>query len=203
MDFEALQAAWRSSANAPSAAATDYVLREASATLGRRRKAWLRLLSFAALMLIAPIALLAIEIVSGRGEIADLSREWALIPLTLIPFAILVLIARRYGQHMSRHPAVQGSLLEAFRALLDENGAARLRTYLVGGAMLLFVPVLGFMLTQLGATGKMEPEHILQASVLMGAGLTGGAIALMVRYLSRLVPERRHLIALIRQYEQT
>jgi hypothetical protein len=202
MDFDALQAAWGSNANTPSAAATDYVLREASGTLDRRRRASLRLFAFAGVMLLAPIALLAVEIVTGRGDVTDLSREWGLIPLALIPFAILLLLARRYHDHMSRHPAADRSLLETFRALLDENSAARLRTFLVGAAMVMFAPVLGLMLNQLGDAGKMEPEHIVQAGMLMGAGLAGGAIALAVRYFTRLIPERRQLTAIIRQYEQ-
>jgi Na+/proline symporter len=201
MNFEALEAAWRSSTNRPSAAASAYVLSEVSGELRRRRAELRRLLAFATVSLTMPLALLAYDIATGRSDVIDLSREWALIPFAFIPFVVVALIWRRRLAHLRRHPHADSTLIGAFRALLDENAGARARIHLIGGAMALFVPLLAVMLNQLEAVGKMEPAHMVQAGIVLGGGLAAGAVWMAVKYVGRLLPERRQLEALIRQYE--
>jgi hypothetical protein len=201
MNFEALEAAWRSSANSPGAAASAYVLSEASTTLQRRRAELRGLLAFASVALALPLALLGYDILVGRSDVIDLAREWALIPFAFIPFVVLALVWRRYLAHLKRHPHANVALVDAFRALLDENAAARARIRVIGAAVLLFVPLLALMLSQLGAVGKMEPEHMIQAGILLGGGLAAGALWMAVQYFTRLIPERRQLEALVRQYD--
>jgi Na+/proline symporter len=201
MNSEVLEAAWRSSANGPSAAASAYVLNEVSGELRRRRAGLRRLLVFATVALTIPIALLAYEIATGRSDVIDLSREWALIPFAFIPFVVVALAWRCRLVHLQRHPHADSTLLDAFRALLDENAGARARIHLIGAAMALFVPLLAVMLNQLGAVGKMEPAHMVQAGIVLAGGLAAGAVWMAVKYVGRLLPERRQLEALIRQYE--
>lgn len=197
MDYEALQNAWRSAGNNPSAAASAYLIEEAHATLARQRAQLRRLLVFAGVMLTIPLGLMAVDIVTGQADFIDLSREWGLIPFALIPFVALILIASRAAPRA----VPRGALREAFRALRDDNSAARLRIFIIGGAMALFAPVLAVLLNQLVATGKMAPHEMQSAAIVLGGALALSAGWMVVKYFIQLAPERRHLEALIRQYE--
>lgn len=197
MDYEALQNAWRSAGNNPSAAASAYLIEEAHATLARQRAQLRRLLVFAGVMLTIPLGLMAVDIVTGQADFIDLSREWGLIPFALIPFVALILIASRAAPRA----IPRGALREAFRALRDDNSAARLRIFIIGGAMALFAPVLAVLLNQLVATGKMAPHEMQSAAIVLGGALALSAGWMVVKYVIQLAPERRHLEALIRQYE--
>ncbi|MBC7767948.1 MAG: hypothetical protein H7124_04115 [Phycisphaerales bacterium] len=197
MDYEALQNAWRVSGKSPNSAASLYLLSEAQSTLQRRRRHLRGLLAFAGVMLTIPLALMGVDIFTGQSDAIDLSREWGLIPFALIPFAALILIARRAAPSF----APTANLLEAFRALRADNAAARLRIVIIGGAMLVFAPLLYVLLNQLVATGKMAPHEMQSAAFVLGGSLALGAVWMAIKYIAQLTPERRHLDALIGQYE--
>jgi hypothetical protein len=197
MDYESLRNAWASNANNPSAAASAYVMAEAQATLAKRRAHLRRLLVFAGVMLTIPLALMGLDIVTGQADAIDLGREWGLVPFALIPFAALVLIATRAAPQS----ATAGTLLETFRALRADNTAARLRIFIIGGAMVAFAPLLYVLLNQLVATGKMAPHEMQSAAFVLGGALALSALSMIVKLVTRLAPERRHIDALIAQYE--
>lgn len=197
MNYEALQAAWASNANNPNAAAGAYVMAEAQAVLTQRRAHLRRLLVFAGVMLTIPLALMGLDIVTGQADVIDLSREWGLIPFALIPFFALFLIMQRAAPSS----APSGTLLETFRALRADNAAARLRIFIIGGSMIVFAPLLFVLLNQLVDTGKMAPHEMQSAAIVLGGALALSAGWMSVKYLTQLAPERRHLDALIAQYE--
>jgi hypothetical protein len=197
MDYESLRNAWASNANNPSAAASAYVVAEAQATLAKRGAHLRRLLVFAGVMLTIPLALMGLDIVTGQADAIDLAREWGLVPFALIPFVALVLIAARAAPQ----GAPAGTLLETFRALRADNTAARLRIFIIGGAMIAFAPLLYVLLNQLVATGKMAPHEMQSAAFVLGGALALSALWMIVKLVTRLAPERRHLDALIAQYE--
>jgi hypothetical protein len=197
MDYEALKSAWASNANNPSAAASAYVIAEAQTTLARRRTHLRRLLAFAGVMLTIPLALMGIDVITGQSDVIDFGREWGLIPFALIPFVALIVIARRAAPSS----ATAGTLLDAFRALRADNAAARLRIVIIGVAMIVFAPLLFVLLNQLVAVGKMALHEMQSAAFVLGGGLAVSAIWMTVKYATQLTPERRHLDALIAQYE--
>lgn len=197
MDYEALQNAWRAAGNDPDAAARSYILAEARSTLARRRTHLRRMLAFAGVMLTIPLALMGVDIVTGQSDFIDINREWGLIPFALIPFAALILIARR-GAHRD---APVGALLESFRALREDNAAAQARIVIIGGAMVLFAPLLYVLLNQLVSVGKMAPHEMQSAALVLGGALGLSALWMAVKFITQLLPERRHLDALIGQYE--
>lgn len=197
MNYEALQAAWASSANRPNEAASAYILAQAQAALSRRAHQLRRMLAFAAVMLTIPLALMGLDLATGQVDAIDLSREWGLAPFALIPFAALIVIARLAAP---KAPA-PGSLLQAFRALRADNAAARLRVIIIGASIAVFAPLLLLLLNQLVSTGKMAPHEMQSAALVLGSALALGAGWMVVKYLTQLAPERRHLDALIAQYE--
>lgn len=198
MNYEALQAAWASSGNNPSAAASAYVMAEAQATLSRRASHLRRMLVFAGVMLTIPLGLMLVDMLTGQVDAIDLSREWGLIPFALIPFVALFVIARRAAP---KAPP-SGTLLDTFRALRADNAAARLRIFIIGGSMLIFAPLLLVLLNQIVATGKMAPHEMQSAAIVLGGALALSAGWMIVKYITQLAPERRHLDALIAQYEK-
>ena len=197
MDYESLRNAWGSNANNPSAAAHAYIVAEAQAKLASRRTQLRRMLVFAGVMLTIPLALMGVDLITGQVDSIDLAREWGLIPFALIPFIALITIAQRAAPQ----GAPTGTLLETFRALRADNNAARLRIFIIGGAQLAFFPLLFVLLNQLVATGKMAPHEMQSAAIVLGGALACGAIWMIVKYVAQLAPERRHLDALIAQYE--
>lgn len=197
MNYEALQAAFASSGNNPSAAASAYVMSEAQATLQQRASNVRRMLVFAGVMLTIPLALMGLDMLTGQVDAIDLSREWGLIPFALIPFVALFVIAQRAAP---KAPA-SVSLLETFRALRADNAAARLRIVIIGGSILVFAPLLFVLLNQIVATGKMAPHEMQSATVVLAGALMLSACWMGVKYLTQLAPEQRHLDALIAQYE--
>ncbi len=197
MDYEALQTAWRAAGNDPGEAARGYILAEARATLARRRAHLRGVLAFAAVMLAIPLALMGFNIVTGQSDFINLRREWGLIPFALIPVVALILIARR-GAHRD---APTGALLESFRALREDNAAAQARIVIIGGAMLLFAPLLYVLLNQLVSVGKMAPHEMQSAGLVLGGALALSALWMAVKFVTQLVPERRQLDSLIGQYE--
>lgn len=199
MNYEALQAAFASSGNNPSAAASAYVMAEAQTTLTQRATNLRRMLVFAGVMLTIPLALMGLDMLTGQVDAIDLSREWGLIPFALIPFIALFVIAQRAAPKA----APSGTLLETFRALRADNAAARLRIVIIGGSIIVFAPLLFVLLNQLVDTGKMAPHEMQSAALVLGGALALSACWMSVKYLTQLAPERRHLDALIAQYEET
>jgi len=197
MDYEALRNAWRTPGNTPNAVASAYLINDVQATLSRRRAHLRRLLVFAGVMLTIPLGLMAVDIVTGQSDAIDLTREWGLIPFALIPFAALILIARR-GAHRD---TPTGTLLDGFRALRADNAAARMRIFIIGGSMLVFAPLLVVLLNQLVAVGKMAPHEMQSAALVLGGALALSALWMAIKYATQLTLERRHLDALIAQYE--
>jgi len=197
MDYESLRSAWASNANNPSAAASAYIVAEAQAKLANRRTQLRRMLVFAGVMLTIPLALMGVDLLTGQVDSIDLTREWGLIPFALIPFVTLIIIAQRAAPQ----GAPTGTLLDTFRALRADNNAARLRIFIIGGAQVAFFPLLFVLLNQLVATGKMAPHEMQSAALVLGGALACGMVWMIVKYVAQLAPERRHLDALIAQYE--
>jgi hypothetical protein len=196
MDFEALRTVWTSNANDPDAATRGLLVAQANATLHQRRTRLRRLLAFAGVMATIPLVLIGLDL-SGQADIIDMSQEWGLIPLALIPLAVLIFVARRA---MSGN-APSLSLIQSFRALRADNAAARLRIVIIAGSMVLFAPLLLVVLGQLVAAGKMAPHEMQSAAIVLGGALALSGLSMGVKYVAQLEPERRQLKALIEQYE--
>ncbi|XBQ14837.1 MAG: hypothetical protein ABL308_07645 [Oceanicaulis sp.] len=198
MDYDLMRRVWASNANTPDEAASAYLAAEAQAMLARRRAGLRRLMAFAGVMLTIPLALMGIDILTGQADSIDLTREWGLVPFALIPFVALILIAARAAPASA--PA--DTLLETFEALRADNAAAIRRVVIISGATVVFAPLLYVLLNQLVATGKMAPHEMRSAALVLGGALVVSLSWMAVKFLTRLAPERRHLNALIAQYDE-
>jgi ferric-dicitrate binding protein FerR (iron transport regulator) len=199
IDFAALEAAWRSSANNPTAAATRYLAEDLAATMKRRRVALDRTLIFAGVALGLWLIRVLYDVAMRRGDPIDLAGEWAVVPLLALPVVLLVIMLKLRRRDV-RLPDAQTPLAEGFRAALSENAASMRRMAMIAAGQLLAAPLLAAALMQLGTSGKMAPHEQLSAAVVLGGGLFAGMVFVAVRYFTELVPERRHLTNLVKQY---
>lgn len=199
IDFAALEAAWRSSANNPTEAAAKYLAADLVATMKKRRDALDRTLVFASIALGAWLLRVLFDVVMRRPEPIDLLGEWAVVPLLSLPVVLTVVMVMLRRRDV-RLPDAQMPLVEAFRVALLENAATTRRMAMIAAGQVLAVPLLGAALVQLGASGKMAPHEQLSAAVVLGGGLLAGMAFLAVRYFREIAPEHRHLTNLVRQY---
>lgn len=199
MDFKRLERAWNGPANTPSEAAGAYVVGEMMETLRRRRQATTRFTGFVGMVLVFWAAMIVWK-VSVDPFPFDVSREWAIIPLILLPWIGLFLIKRRQRRHLAAHPDPYASTAATLRALLDENLTARRRLVITSGLMLAGLAIVAVALNQLVAVGKMTPENVFQASIGFGGLMAVIAAYKAWHYLRVLRPEGERLKRLLIDY---
>jgi hypothetical protein len=199
IDFATLEAAWRSSANNPSAAANAYLAEELAATINRRRTALDRTLVFAGVLLALWLGRIVIDVISGRANPLALLQEWATLPLLAVPIAVWIVLFRVRRQ--DRRADARMPLGEAFRLALAENGATRLHLRIIAAGQLVSAPLLYATLAQLERSGKMAPHEQLSAAVVLGGALAASFVFVLVRYFTQVIPERDQLASLVRQYQ--
>jgi hypothetical protein len=200
IDFSVLEAAWRSSGNTPSAAASAYLTEELVSTLKRRRAALDRMLAFAGVVLTIFVGRVLIDVLTGRANPAELLREWAVLPLLAVPLVVLLILMRARRSRV-RTPDGTMPLAETFRTALADNAAARMTLRIILASQIVAMPLLVVALFQLGASGKMAPHEQMSAGVVLGGALLSGIAFVVVRYVTQLLPERRQLESLIEQYK--
>lgn len=200
MDFERLERAWRSSANSPSEAAKTYLMEEMMETLEKRRRDFRGFTVIIALTLIAWTAKIGYDVVFNPFPF-DWSREWAALPLFLLPWAALFFIRAQHKRHMEAFPDPYKSTPDTLRALIDENDTAQARTRWMAGMTAVCIALLGLMLWQLMSVGKMSGQNVLQGSILFGAIFAGIWAYQAWHYVRKLRPEGDRLRRLLAEYQ--
>jgi hypothetical protein len=199
MDFERLERAWKSSANSPSEAAKTYLMEEMMETLHSRRRSFRGFIVMIGLTLTAWTGKIIYDVIVNPFPF-DASREWAAFPLALLPWLALAFVARQHRRHMAAFPDPEASVPATLRALIDENASAQARTRWMAGMMVVLVALLGIMLAQLVAVGKMTPQNVFQGSVLFGAILGSIWAYYGWAYFKRLRPEGERLKRLLAEF---
>lgn len=131
----------------------------------------------------------------------DLRREWAVIPLYLLPWTGWFFIIGLHRRHCARHRHPDRSVSASVAALLDENRSERVRYKFVGGLLLAAMLVLPLVVLQLRAVGKAGDEIFVPFLVLFPSILGGIAIWMMFHYRRRLLPRKQELETLLKSYE--
>lgn len=201
MDFERLERAWRSPANTPAEAAAAYLVEETMQTLKQRRR------SFHTLTAIVGAALLI-----WTGKIAftwftapfpfDLSREWAMVALLVLPWIALIVVRGQYARHLAAYPDPETCMPQALRALIDENRMARRRVQFMAVMMGLGIAALAIALGQLVEVGKMTPQNLRDGAILFGVVFAAVWGSIGVNYFLRLKPEGKRLERLLAEYAE-
>ncbi|MEO6361267.1 MAG: hypothetical protein ABIO43_11965 [Sphingomicrobium sp.] len=200
MNFELLERAWRSSANSPSEAAKTYLMEEMMEALKERHRDFRGFMIMIGLTLSAWTLKIAYDLIFQPFPF-DLVREWAALPLLLMPWAALVFIGAQYKRHRNAFPDPYRSTPDTLRALIDENDVAQARTRWMAGMALVCIVLLAIMLGQLMSVGKMSGQNVFQGSILFGSIFAAVWAHQGWHYLRKLRPEGERLRRLLADYQ--
>ena len=200
MNLDELQRLWNSGGNQPTAEQRDRMINQFTSSLRRRRRqelAWL-VWSFFVLTLLTG---LAGWLLLGTDKV-NLTAEWSVIPLLLIPWGFAGLLLKRFFRR--RLPAQRGdvAIAQSLAAAMAANKAERVKLKTVGILYVITLPVLAFAIWQLHSVGKVSSRELVSLVTFLGSALALSAGAVLARYRFGLVPEGRKLKALLNQFEQ-
>ena len=138
-------------------------------------------------------------VVFGTDKV-NLTREWAILPLLLIPWSVAVLFLKRFLKPAA--PLCRGDVAmnDALAAAASANRASQSRLKIVGVMYAVFIPVLACVMWQLQAVGKTSSRELFSMANFFGTILGVCAAGVFARYRFWLVPRQKHLDALLKQF---
>ncbi|RXK54888.1 hypothetical protein ESB00_03050 [Oleiharenicola lentus] len=204
MNFADIEKTWRSAENRPSAAQLERQKMELINELHRRRRASRSLLVRTAIPLGLITALLLLHLLwpDSASDRLNLTREWAILPFLLLPWVGWFLLWRQHRRHASAHADHARSIQASTAALLDENLREGFRALVIVAALLLSLPLLGGVVWQLRAVGKMGDEVLIPAFVLYPAYVVLMVAWIGWKHLRKTTPRRKELEALLSDYNR-
>lgn len=204
MNFADIEKTWRSAENRPSAAQLEKQKMDLINELHRRRRASRGLLVLTAipLVLISGRLLLHFLWPDPALDRLDLAREWMVVPFFLLPWAGWFLLWRQHRRHEAAHGGYAGSIQASMAALLDENRREGVRALVAVAALLLSLPLLGGVVWQLRAVGKMGDEVLIPAFVIYPAYVVLMVAWIGWQHLRKTAPRRKELEALLSDYNR-
>ncbi|UAL11256.1 hypothetical protein [Caulobacter segnis] len=198
MEFEHLEAAWRSPANTPDDKAKAYLMEQVMRSLKARRRG--ELLFFAipatAMTIFTAIAVQAVS--SGR---MDVGREWG--ALGMLGVCWLVLVAVLTADVLLRHRRAPDSspMRDTISAMLMANRRARTNVRIFWMMLPVFLAPMFTGVWQLRDVGKASDRDAWQMLFVFGVALIASVGWNTARYYWVMKPEQRRLEALLREYE--
>jgi hypothetical protein len=204
MNFADIEKTWQSAANRPAADQLEKQKMKIIDELRRSRRAQRGLLWVSAIPLVLITARLVLHALWPDPALdrLDLAREWVIVPFFLLPWIGWFLIWRSQRQHEARHGGYAQSIQASVTALLDQNRREGLRSRVVAALLLISLPLIGGVVWQLRAVGKVGDEILIPAFVIYPAYVT-----LMVGWISweharKTLPRRKELEGLLADYRQ-
>lgn len=198
MEFEHLEAAWRSPANTPDDKAQAYLMEEVMKTLRARRRGEVLLFAIPTIAMSIFTAIAVRAIAEGR---MDVGREWG--GLAMIGVCWLVLAAVLVAGILLRHRqgADPGSMRDTLAAMLAANRRARTNVRIFWMMLPVFLAPMLVGVTQLREVGKATERDAWQMLFVFGLALVSSVGWNMGRYFWVMKPEQRRLEALLKEYE--
>jgi hypothetical protein len=199
MNSNEMQNAWNSPFNNLSRDQQEQLAGQFVRRMNRRRQfqsIWL-ITSFAWLTIITVIAFWTVAV----GN-TNLTREWGLLPLLILPWVFAVYFLRSYLK--SDAPRAEGTvpIVESLRAALVSNLSHQSRLKIVGGLYVILTPVIALTMRQLQATGKVSGHELTSMAVLFGGALVVGVAGITALFFGRLVPQQKRLEVLLGEAAQ-
>jgi hypothetical protein len=198
MEFDQLQAAWRSPANTPDDKAQAYLMEELMHALKARRRGEILLFGIpvAAMTIFSVIA--AQAVISGR---MDPSREWA--SLAMIGVCWLLLAAILVAGVLLRNRKTPGGspVRDTLNVLLAANRRARANVRIFWMMLPVFLAPMFIGVGQLRDVGKASDRDAWQMLFVFGVALLASVGWNTARYHWVMKPEQRRLEALLAEYE--
>ena len=194
MNPDDIRKAWNSPREISSPAAREQLAGDFIRRIARRRRFRAIWLTNTIVWLTLAGAAFARTVASGRF---DFVREWAAIPLLVLPWMAALVFLRQHlkssGPSSDRAVPAADSMRIALAATETElAGLKRVALLLVGLA-----PIVALAVIQLEAVGKVSPREQAGMAVFFGAALAAGLAAVGLRCFRRILPQRNHLRAVL------
>jgi hypothetical protein len=190
MNSNEMQHIWNSPFNNLSSNQQEQLAGKFVRQMKRRRR-------FQSLWLINTFAWLAIITVIALRTIlvgyTNLSREWASLPLLIVPWAFAIYFLVNYLRSKALSSLGELSVVESLRAALASNLDRQSRLKIVGGLYVILVPVLALAMRQLQTTGKVSGHQMTSMIVFFGSALLISALTMTALFFGRLLPQQRKL----------
>lgn len=198
MEFEHLEAAWRSPANMPDDKARAYLMEEVMKTLKARRRGEVLLFAIPLIAMSIFTAIVVRAIASGRMYVG---REWGALGMLGVCWLVLaaVLVAGILLRH--RRGADHGSLRDTLSAMLAANRRARTNVRIFWMMLPVFLAPMLVGVTQLREVGKATDRDAWQMLFVFGVALVSSVGWNTGRYFWVMKPEQRRLEGLLKEYE--
>ncbi|USQ96811.1 hypothetical protein [Caulobacter sp. RL271] len=198
MEFEHLQAAWRSPANTPDDRAQAYLMEEVMKSLKARRRGEVLLFAIPATAMTIFTAIAFRAVASGR---MDPGREWGALAMLGVCWLVLaaVLITGILLRH--RRHAGAASMRDTLAAMLAANRRARTNMRIFAMMLPVFLAPMFVGVTQLNDVGKATERDTWQMLFVFGVALIASVGWNLGRYFWVMKPEQRRLEGLLAEYE--
>lgn len=198
MDFDPLQAAWRSPANTPDDHVRAQLMEHVMTTLKTRRRHEIALLALptAAMALFTAIAVR--NLADGR---MDPAREWGSLAMLGVCWLVLAAVLVVGFRLRHRGQAADSPMRDSIAALLAANRRARANVGIFWMMLPVFLVPMLVGVGQLWETGKATERDSWQMLLVFGVALTASAGWNTARYFWVMKPEQRRLEGLLSEYE--
>jgi hypothetical protein len=194
MKLDEMQSAWNSPHNHPASEEQQQLAQQFVRQMIRRRRFQAIWLTNTFVWLTLATAALVKTLVVGKG---NLTQEWAMLPLLALPWIVAVHFLRRHLKPTLPVPSGSMPVAEVLQAALASNRTERSHLKLVAALQVGLIPFVALAVQQLHAAGKLSPTQQTCMVILFGAVLLVGMLGVAVRYFGRLMPQGRHLNALL------
>jgi hypothetical protein len=202
MDLGDLTRVWRSSHNQPSSAELEEDKMKFMADLRRRHQGFVAFMAFVLAGLVFTTGKLLFHLLfpGPRADAVDFTREWAVIPFFVLPWAAWIYLVLQHRRHRAQYPDCDVSIRAALQGLLDENRLTRRRHVLVACLQAGFLLILPLIIGQLKAVGKAGSE-IDVMYVFVPAVFAAILLGMAWNHWRTLLPRKREIEALLKAYD--
>lgn len=198
MEFEHLEAAWRSPANTPDGRAQAYLMEEVMKTLKARRRGEILLFLIPALAMTVFTAIAIQALATSR---MDPAREWGGLAMLGVCWLMLAAVLAIGVLLRHRGRSDSASMRDTLSALLSANRRARANVRIFWMMLPVFLTPMLVGVSQLRAVGKATERDTWQMLFVFGVALIASVGWNTGRYFWVMRPEQRRLEALLRQYD--
>lgn len=198
MEFDRLEAAWRSPANTPDDKVRAYLMDTLMRTLKARRRGEILLFVIPATAMTIFTAVMVQTIAAGRMDVA---REWGAAAMMAVCWLVLlgVFVAGVLLRH--RRDPGESAVLDTLKAMLAANRRARANMKVFWMMLPVFLVPMLVGVGQLRDVGKATERNSWQMLLVFGVALIASVGWNTARYHWVMKPEQRRLEALLNEYE--
>lgn len=198
MEFETLQAAWRSPANTPDDKAQAYLMEELMHMLKARSRGERLLFAIPVTAMTIFSIIAAQAIASGR---MDVGREWGAVVMIGVCWLMFAAVLIAWLMLRNRKTAGGSPMRDTLEAMLAANRRARANVRIFWMMLPVFIAPMVVAVGQLQDVGKASERDGWQMLFVFGVALVASVGWNTGRYHWVMKPEQRRLEGLLKEYE--